>query len=177
MTAAVGFPTLRLVRVAMGSLTLGDLSPGSWRDLRKDELDALRRQATIHKKKGGPGPDRPTQKNVAFLIPPISVVVPRTQRAQRSKVTPQNISCTAIHWIVIHQILHIFNGLIQLAFIEVAPARTLLELSKVAESVIVPFPFAVGVSAADPRDALHVLYRRFYWSDAALSVRSGVLRV
>ena len=31
MTAAVGFPTLRLVRVAMGDYQLGDLSPGEYR--------------------------------------------------------------------------------------------------------------------------------------------------
>ena len=33
MTAAVGLPTLRLVRVAIGPYALGDLAPGSWRAL------------------------------------------------------------------------------------------------------------------------------------------------
>lgn len=33
MTAAVGLPTLRLVRVAMGDTRLGDLAPGAWRAL------------------------------------------------------------------------------------------------------------------------------------------------
>lgn len=32
MTAAVGFPTLRLVRVAIGPWPLGDLLPGAWRE-------------------------------------------------------------------------------------------------------------------------------------------------
>lgn len=32
MTAAVGFPTLRLVRSAIGSYTLEGLAPGEWRD-------------------------------------------------------------------------------------------------------------------------------------------------
>ena len=32
MTAAVGFPTLRLIRVAIGPWRLGDLAPGVWRD-------------------------------------------------------------------------------------------------------------------------------------------------
>jgi 23S rRNA pseudouridine2457 synthase len=31
MTAAVGFPTLRLVRVAVGEWKLGDLKPGEWK--------------------------------------------------------------------------------------------------------------------------------------------------
>jgi len=43
MTAAVGLPCLRLVRVGLGPLTLGDLPLGSWRDLLPSELLALRR--------------------------------------------------------------------------------------------------------------------------------------
>ena len=31
MTAAVGFPTLRLIRVKIGNIALGDLQPGEWR--------------------------------------------------------------------------------------------------------------------------------------------------
>jgi 23S rRNA pseudouridine2457 synthase len=58
MTAAVGFPTLRLVRVAMGIsknknlpleniqplLTLEGLQPGEWRDLSLEEIKVLERQ-------------------------------------------------------------------------------------------------------------------------------------
>jgi len=33
MTAAVGLPTLRLVRMAMGDARLGELAPGEWRPL------------------------------------------------------------------------------------------------------------------------------------------------
>jgi len=46
MTAAVGHPTLRLVRVAIGPITLGDLEPGEWRNLTPEELRALRRMVT-----------------------------------------------------------------------------------------------------------------------------------
>lgn len=42
MTASVGFPTLRLVRVAIGKLRLTGLSPGEWRELTPDELSYLR---------------------------------------------------------------------------------------------------------------------------------------
>ncbi len=38
MTAAVGHPTLRLVRVAIGPIALGDLPPGQWRDLTSGEI-------------------------------------------------------------------------------------------------------------------------------------------
>jgi 23S rRNA pseudouridine2457 synthase len=41
MTAAVGHPTLRLVRVAIGPIGLGGLAPGQWRDLTPDERAAL----------------------------------------------------------------------------------------------------------------------------------------
>jgi 23S rRNA pseudouridine2457 synthase len=34
MTAAVGLPTLRLVRVRIGEFALGDLAPGEWREER-----------------------------------------------------------------------------------------------------------------------------------------------
>lgn len=43
MTAAVGYPTLRLVRVAIGPVSLGHLQPGQWQDLSKNELQNLRR--------------------------------------------------------------------------------------------------------------------------------------
>lgn len=41
MTAAVGHPTLRLVRVAIGPIMLADLKPGQWRDLSPRERAAL----------------------------------------------------------------------------------------------------------------------------------------
>ncbi|HBF91699.1 MAG TPA: pseudouridine synthase, partial [Hyphomonas atlantica] len=34
MTAAVGHPTLRLIRVQIGDWTLGDLASGEWRDIK-----------------------------------------------------------------------------------------------------------------------------------------------
>jgi len=33
MTAHIGFPTLRLIRFAMGKLELQELPPGEWRDV------------------------------------------------------------------------------------------------------------------------------------------------
>src|SRR4051812_2279949 len=47
MTAAVGHPTLRLVRVAIGPVTLGDLAPGHWRELTAAERVALGRRGPL----------------------------------------------------------------------------------------------------------------------------------
>jgi len=41
MTAAIGFPTLRLVRVRIGNLELGDLAPGAWRALERTERKSV----------------------------------------------------------------------------------------------------------------------------------------
>ena len=41
MTAAVGHPTLRLVRVAIGPVKLGDLAAGQWRVMTPQERAAL----------------------------------------------------------------------------------------------------------------------------------------
>ena len=40
-TAAVGFPTLRLVRMKIGPFDLGSLKPGQWRDLTRAEQQLL----------------------------------------------------------------------------------------------------------------------------------------
>ena len=41
MTAAVGLPTLRLLRVAIGPVPLGTLQPGRWRELTQAEICAF----------------------------------------------------------------------------------------------------------------------------------------
>ncbi len=41
MTAAVGHPTLRLLRWAIGPVTLAGLQPGAWQTLSEAETDAL----------------------------------------------------------------------------------------------------------------------------------------
>jgi 23S rRNA pseudouridine2457 synthase len=43
MTAAVGHPTLRLVRIAIGPIALGDLEPGQWRELSAREIKEVTR--------------------------------------------------------------------------------------------------------------------------------------
>lgn len=41
MTAAVGHPTLRLVRIAIGPILLGDLKPGEWREVTDREVQEI----------------------------------------------------------------------------------------------------------------------------------------
>jgi 23S rRNA pseudouridine2457 synthase len=41
MTAAVGHPTLRLIRVRIGGFALGELAPGKWRELTDAERAAV----------------------------------------------------------------------------------------------------------------------------------------
>lgn len=43
MTAAVGHPTLRLVRVGIGALRLEGLAPGEWRNLTATEVQSVKR--------------------------------------------------------------------------------------------------------------------------------------
>jgi 23S rRNA pseudouridine2457 synthase len=38
MTARVGFPTLRLIRAAIGKITLNELRPGQWREVAAENL-------------------------------------------------------------------------------------------------------------------------------------------
>ncbi len=44
MTAHVGHPTLRIIRVAIGPIPLGSLQPGKWRWLRDSEIRGLLRE-------------------------------------------------------------------------------------------------------------------------------------
>jgi len=38
MTAAIGFPTLRLIRVGLGKFRLNDLEPGQWVEVAKEDI-------------------------------------------------------------------------------------------------------------------------------------------
>ena len=57
MTAAVGYPTLRLIRTSIGPLSLGDLQPGNYRELTPEEITQLK-EATKGSATGGGGTRR-----------------------------------------------------------------------------------------------------------------------
>jgi 23S rRNA pseudouridine2457 synthase len=43
MTAKLGYPTLRLIRSSIGEYDLGDIQPGKWVVLDKDDVEALKK--------------------------------------------------------------------------------------------------------------------------------------
>jgi pseudouridine synthase len=49
MTAAVGFPSLRLVRIGVGPIHVAGLQPGEWRDLTNDERSTLWQQVVMRR--------------------------------------------------------------------------------------------------------------------------------
>ena len=53
MCEALGLEVARLRRTAVGSVRLGMLRPGDWRDLTPQEVDSLLRAAGVAEKKGG----------------------------------------------------------------------------------------------------------------------------
>ncbi|AYA37031.1 pseudouridine synthase [Hymenobacter oligotrophus] len=63
MTAAVGFPTLRLIRAGIATLTLSNLAPGQWRELVATEIQELK-QLTAANLPGETAPARkkPTER-------------------------------------------------------------------------------------------------------------------
>lgn len=54
MAAAVGHPVLALRRVRIGAIRLGDLPEGSWRHLRRDEVESIRDHARRATRGGSP---------------------------------------------------------------------------------------------------------------------------
>ncbi|MGI4835231.1 MAG: pseudouridine synthase [Janthinobacterium lividum] len=59
MCAAVGLPCLRLVRVALGPLGLGELAPGQYRELTPAEVQALQALGQAPAGRPASGPRRP----------------------------------------------------------------------------------------------------------------------
>ncbi len=80
MTAAVGHPTLRLVRVAIGPLRLGDLAPGQWRPLSEADIRSLAEPP------GSPrGGGRPDQLSGMSRVPRLLRSRPRPSGGSRPR--------------------------------------------------------------------------------------------
>ncbi len=85
MTAAVGHPTLRLVRVQIGEYRLGDLAPGAWR-----EVDAAGRALIFA---GGSAAATPRQKNRPRRSPANTPRRPRVSRPYGSTPPKERNRC------------------------------------------------------------------------------------
>ena len=79
MCAAVGLPCLRLVRHALGDLSLAGLAPGEWRDLTDEEVAALRGLAGAGERHARPAGARPAAPRPAPKFAPTNRG-PRRQR-------------------------------------------------------------------------------------------------
>ena len=65
MTAAVGHPALRLVRVAIGPISLGNLAPGVWRELTSGEVQSIQGSGAAAGAKPGRRDSRRTSRRSA----------------------------------------------------------------------------------------------------------------
>jgi pseudouridine synthase len=84
MTAAIGFPTLRLIRWAIGPLTLDDLKPGESVPLQRKEVGALRNAL----REGGRPAPAPEETPARRRLRPGSRTAERSARAAE-EVTPR----------------------------------------------------------------------------------------
>jgi cytidylate kinase len=67
MVALLGHPALRVIRVGLGPLVLGDLRPGKWRDLTPGEVRALREAA--YRSQSGESSGGSTERRIERLLP------------------------------------------------------------------------------------------------------------
>ncbi len=47
----IGLPVKRIIRIRIGTILLGDLKPGTWRNLTKGELTQLQKTVTLKPRK------------------------------------------------------------------------------------------------------------------------------
>jgi 23S rRNA pseudouridine2605 synthase len=93
MLGQLGFKVQRLVRVRIGPLTLRGVKPGSYRVLRPEDLEALRKAAAAPKTKKPATPRKPkVLKFTNFTVVPASAK--RSQEASPAPKKPRKTSRT-----------------------------------------------------------------------------------
>ncbi|MEJ5198872.1 MAG: pseudouridine synthase, partial [Anaerolineae bacterium] len=73
MVALLGHPALRVIRISLGPLVLGDLKPGKWRDLTQDEVRALQEAARRGQPERPPTPSKSERKKQPLLPETIAI--------------------------------------------------------------------------------------------------------
>ena len=52
MLEKIGHPVIRLIRVSINGVKLGELKPGHYRPLTKEEIEILKKESKLDKKEG-----------------------------------------------------------------------------------------------------------------------------
>lgn len=93
MLAAVGCPVKKLERVAMGPLRLTGLPRGAWRELKRSEIETLRRAVRRgkHSKQPGPGPSRTRRSAAAKKRNPTGSANIATSATQGGAIDPSRV--------------------------------------------------------------------------------------
>lgn len=89
MLGQLGFKVQRLIRVRLGPLTLRGVKPGSYRDLRKEDLEILRKALTAPKPKKEKPKPLPKPKAIKFSR---FTVIPASAKSQGSKSASKGAS-------------------------------------------------------------------------------------
>ena len=95
MLGQLGFKVQRLVRVRLGPLTLRGIKPGSYRELRAEDLAALRKTASAPKPRKPAAPPKPKAlKYSRFTVIPASPGESKSAAAKPLAKKPRKISPT-----------------------------------------------------------------------------------
>lgn len=89
MLGQLGFKVQRLIRVRLGPLTLRGVKPGSYRDLRKEDLEILRKALTAPKPKKEKPKPLPKPKAIKFSR---FTVIPASAKSKGSKSASKGAS-------------------------------------------------------------------------------------
>ena len=87
MLGLIGFKVQRLTRIRLGPLTLRGLKPGSYREMRPEDLEALRKALSAPKPKRAPAPAKPKPKALTFTN---FTVIPASGKTAQSATGPQS---------------------------------------------------------------------------------------
>lgn len=87
MLGLIGFKVQRLIRIRIGPLTLRGLKPGSYREIRPEDLEALRKALSAPKPKRVPAPAKPKPKALTFTN---FTVIPSSGKPGHSPTGPQS---------------------------------------------------------------------------------------
>ena len=102
MLGQLGFNVKRLTRVRLGPLTLRGIKPGSYRDLRKEDLEILQKalktpKAPKPKKEKHPFLRNPSAKTTHAIKGPLFIAMPLSSKASQSTQSPTSAKSPASH--------------------------------------------------------------------------------